>query len=264
MNWKFSLTMTIKTLKATSKKFKIPNDNYAYQMGMIGENKNFSFMTTCKEEMFHVLGKAIGWEYDDDSMFDYMGQDYFETHIDMKNPTIFLYVDKKLKYYYARRIKRVLNMLADRQKLKHPTVWVKEDGSAIFIRPDKWYFRNSLAVSGLLTFMRGAAKTDFVFQNLNCFITKLIQKSNLRDGKHLKIAKHETRILNGFLDKNLRYFKFKPQVAYRTGRLGNDIFLPGIAIYNERTKYTTISKSFEMFDEAFDDRGDIEDDYDDF
>ena len=231
---------------------KVNKRDYGHYMSVMGEDGKESFNpTSCKEEMFHCIGKAVGWDYDEDLSAHIMGPEVY-TDIDFDNPTVFYYINsnfsKKKKLSRALRILRVLTMLAESQDCKAPIVMADfrkiddtRSNNLIAIEVDKFYFESPLAMSGLLTMIRAAIKTSFVFNTLRNFVSIMISDKNkkaLADKTHLRNAKsHE--ILDGFLDRTLDTFSLKPKEAFRRGRKSSNCYR-GIAEYTFANSTETI------------------------
>ena len=176
-------------------------------MSLLGINGGLAFfLSACKEEVCHMVGKAVGFAYDKYSMDYIMGPDHCDDEIDVEKPGIIIYVDKKDKFSAARRINKVVKKLHKRHELDKPSVYMFEDSTAILIKVDKWYYKNAVNLSGLLTFIRAASNNDFSFKTLEDFIEVIIGSSQTEDGKHLKLAK-ENGNLEGFLANSLPIMK---------------------------------------------------------
>lgn len=234
-------------LKEIKRPDSIAERAYIYQMSLLGTKGGKSFVvSTCKEEVYTMVGKAIGFDYDPDFMRDVIGADWVMEPIDVDKPGIIIYLRQSRKFSAARRINRVLTLLSERQKLQTPKVCLYEGSNAVLIRVDKWYYQGPVALSGLLTFIRAAARTEFIFNTLENFITKTIKIrgafSELAsdDSHHLARAK-ENGNLQGFLDKTLLTFKHKNGKAWRIGKDG-DIPYDGIVRYDSsELSYVDIS-----------------------
>ena len=216
---------------------------YGHSMSIMGESGRQAFESTqCKEEMFCSLGKSAGWDLDPDAQEYIMGP-WVEEHIDMDNPTIFYWLtgslSKKTKVTRAKRVLRVLTLLAKKQNCKAPIVMVdfeksdsgiNRNNNLMAIEVDKFYFNSPLALSGILTMIRAASKTDFVFSTLNNFISKMVSDKNTRavsDKTHLQYAKAH-KILDRFVTRKLPILDLPNREAFKKGR-SSSLCYDGIA-----------------------------------
>ncbi len=237
----------------------IAKQSYQGNMGIVGVNEKLLFpLVSCKEEVYHSIGKYYVFRNNPALAVGMLGHGEFNDDFDKNKSHILIYVEDKTKFAKARRINQVLKLLAKKQKLKNPKVYIIKDSNAIMIKPDQWYFRNPVAMSGFLTFARGASKTDFVFNTLANFITKIIKfhkKSYLADGEQLGLAKSNEN-LKGFLNKTLGIFDLKPRAAYSLGKPGEDIPYDGIVNYGEY-EYDSIKDGlYSNYDSSYDYDGD--------
>lgn len=235
-------------LKEIKRPASIPVLTYKYQMSLIGINGEMSFnISPCKEEVYHMVGKAIGFDYRKRFMEDMIGSSWVKEPIDVDNPGIIFFLSKNKKFSSARRINRIVKLLNKQHKLKEPEVFMYEGTAAILIKIDKWYYQSPVALSGMLTFIRAAARTNFDFESLEDFISKAskIDKSQDKqiagaDTNHLSKARRNEN-LDGFLNKTLPIFNHKGGNAWRIGRR-IDIPYDGIANYDtSEERYSDIS-----------------------
>jgi hypothetical protein len=158
--------------------------------------------------------------------------------------------------------------LRDRQGLdKKPEVLLFKESNSCLITFDKWYYDSSVALSGLLTFIRAAANTDFDFESLDDFIINLIKLTNYsNDVEHIK-ASLANGNLAGFLNRALPIFANSGSVNWRKGFLSESPW-DGIVNYSTNRSYQSLAnlghylQSCNDFDD-FDDFDDDEEDYDD-
>jgi len=246
--------MKIKEIKRPSN---IKDKSYRYMMSLLGVKGGLSFtLTGCKEEVYHMVGKAIGFDYDEDFMIDAMGANRVLEKIDTKRPGIIIYLEPKKKFSSARRINRIVTMLSKIHKLETPRVFLYKDSDAVLVRVDEWYYQSPVALSGLLTFIRAAARTDFVFNNIENFISKAGKYNSTGsvpglegDSYHIYRAKSNGN-LKGFLNKTLKIFGHKDGDAWRIGKLRGDVPYDGILEYDSsELSYRDISGGIESWNE---------------
>jgi len=244
--------MTLEEIKRPSG---IPESHYAGTMSLIAENGGPAFhFLSCKEEMYHALGKAVGFSYESEFRTFVMGPSTFYDNLDANNPGIVLYVDSSIKFEKARRINSIVCLLNERLGLdKKPEVSLYADSCAVLVRVDKWYYKNSVAISALLTFIRAAAYGSYSFDTIDEFVTKGIEKKKAgQDSYHLAVIRDNGN-LEGFLNKTLPILN--RDNAWHLGRK-TDIPYDGIVQYSAaESSYTDISGGLSegMFHEDLED-----------
>jgi len=197
----------------------IAKSSYNNTMSLLGVKDGPAFdFSTCKEEVYHMVGKALGTCYDYESQEYIMGPDNFHEEINIDEPGVILYVDKVHMFSAARRINKIVKLLHKNHKLKtRPTVFLYKGSSAVLVKVNKWYYKNAVSLSGLLTFIRAASCHDFSFDSIEEFIEKIMDNSHsTADGDHIKDAKKNGN-LEGFLNKSLPIIKYKGN-AWKWGR----------------------------------------------
>lgn len=242
---------------------KIDSFSYANCMSLMSTDGGMAFQPeTCKEVVYTTVGWAKGFNHSKKLVYDMMLAGDGDKKICFRRNTIIFYVNEDSKYTTAKRIGRVLSLLADKHDVKQPKIKVYENSTALLIKVDKFYFSNPVAVSGVLTFIRAASNTSFIFKGLNDFITKSIKYgTNTNDGGQLNASKKNGN-LNGFLNKSLKILKMKPKKAFTIGIRGSDSPYDGIVRWKDDSigsKYMDISKGVFAYGDHHD-----HDDHDDY
>jgi len=242
-------------LKEIKRPNSIPQSSYRNNMSLVGVNGGLSFpLRGCKEEVYHMVGKALGVKYDEASMDYIMGPSEFKEKINVKEPGIIFYVAEDLAFSQARRINRVVQLLHKKHRLKTtPSICLYKGSNALLIKVDKWYYKNPVNLSALLTFIRSAACHDFYFETLDDFIKRIIEDGcETDDGDQLFQAKRNGN-LKGFLNKSLPIIKYKGN-AWKWGRQ-DDMTWDGLVSYDKSEEhYYDISDglSYDMYNDDFD------------
>lgn len=242
-------------LKEIKKHDGVPEFGYKDAIGLLAESGGLSFGTrTCKEEIYHAVGKAIGFDYVGEIQTEAMGPSAFSDNIDKENPGIIFFLKSETKFAMARRINRVVQLLNKRLKIeKEIVVHLHENSNSVLIRFDKWYYRNAVSISALLTFIRSAANSEFEFDTLDDFVESaaIVTRTKNNAGQDTPHFKRiiESKNLENFFDGNLPILKRKNAWLY--GRK-TDIPYDGIVEYNvAEYDYTDISDGVSVVEDDY-------------
>lgn len=216
--------------------------SYSNRFGMLNSSGNIAFCTSCKEEFASAIGKYFAYKRHDIAMHRIMGPRVITGTIDKKDPRFIIWVEQAKAEIIADRISTVMALLCNKMNLSPPMVELIVGTNAVVVGLDPFFISTPLAVSFALTFIRGASRTNFVFNCLNNFISKLISRPSdyhytNPDGFHLKRAK-EHGTLDGFLNRNLKTFNNKEFDAFKKIRHPPEphykqFFLPLVATYDD-------------------------------
>lgn len=231
--------------------------HYPHTMTMLNKDGDWLFTpVSCKEEFYHTIARHLSWRTKR-KCFALNGRDT-EGFIDTYKPTIVFYGnnDAKVRKFQKKRIEKILGLLSDRQDLWNATTKLLNDSNAILITVDPWYLKSPVGISGLLTFIREAATSNYEFASIKSLVDQAIKRDKepslnmdnnaylqweanqplFEDPEHLADARRNGN-LKGFLNKSLKCFKKPRYDSYRycadhDGYYG-EFILDGFADYDK-------------------------------
>lgn len=209
------------------RKYKFPTKDYHLKMSVLNTEGKLLFKTrACKEEFYHSVSRAVAWAKAGAHTFingKLMG---FATtgSVSKKKPRFIIYYvegdgqDRRLtRKRAAERILKTMTLLAIKQKLAMPKVFIVAKSQAIVVQLDPFYIKSPLATSAACTFIRGAARTAWVFDSLKDFIKqmRIDQKYDCAhdDADHITESDSNGN-LAGFLAKDLECLSYDGFDAY--------------------------------------------------
>lgn len=191
--------------------FGIPDSKYPFLMSMLNERGGLAFTPqTCKELMSKHIAQDVVLDYK-------VGVNHcraVDGRINQKHPALVIWLKSGTtideKHACMGRIHDVGHMLAERMGTTLPVVnSLDRTTGAIVVFFDPWYLRSSVAMHGLMTFIRGAANREHPTSSIYNFIDSITVphkgpygSQTCQDGVQMKEAIKNDN-LYGFLNKSL-------------------------------------------------------------
>lgn len=206
----------------------------------------FPYSVSCKEEFFHTFAKALAYNKHYGAMHGIIGFEHINGNLHKSKTIIVIYVPSDIVELCARRIERICSITSRYMDMAEPIIKYMKGSNAIIVELDKWYQLTPTSLSAMLTIIRMASKTNFLFNNtspmnfINIAINAYNDLTFDQDAAHLRKVRRNKN-LSGFLNKTLPCFKRTDYSAYKRGNVHNfsswgftykTFAIPGIVEYS--------------------------------